>query len=255
MPSITRQRECRIENYGIFRTTASSILGESNLLVLAIYSPSIKQSTHQASRQKQCGCSIRSRILPQPFIDQRSDVIDDNPRFHSFPRIQKSHLFTGISTRTKMALVLFNATAESSTQNKAGTIIATDVCNSHELRQQTSEYILPQRPVNPFLVTNNTDANADADADADASASAPNRHMEILEAALDLTLASAPASENINESTYPRPPSHAIKIRRTRRSIRDYASSHENDKHSRSDADGRAQDEQLYDMATWRMCK
>lgn len=150
-----------------------------------------------------------------------------------------------------MALVLFNATAESSTQNKAGTIIASDVCNSHELRQQTSDYNLPQRPVNPFLVTNNTDANADADADA----SAPNRHMEILEAALDLTLASAPATENINESTYPRPPSHTIKIRRSRRSISGSASSHENDNHSRPDADGRAQDEQLYDMATWRMCK
>ena len=148
-----------------------------------------------------------------------------------------------------MALVLFNATAESSTQNKAGTIIATDVCNSRELRQQTSDYILPQRPANPFLVANNTDANADAEA------SAPNRHMEILEAALDLTLASAPATENINESTYPRPPSHTIKIRRSRRSISGSASSHENDNHSRPDADGRAQDEQLYDMATWRMCK
>lgn len=150
-----------------------------------------------------------------------------------------------------MALVLFNATADSSTQNKADTIIATDVCNSRELRQQKSEFSLPQRPANPFLVTNKTDANADADAEA----SAPNRHMEILEAALDLMLASAPASENINESTYPRPPSHTIKIRRSRRSISGSASSHEKDNHSRSDADGRAQDEQLYDMATWRMCK
>lgn len=41
MPSTTRQREIVGFYYGIFRTKASSILGESNLLVLAIYSPSI----------------------------------------------------------------------------------------------------------------------------------------------------------------------------------------------------------------------
>lgn len=155
-----------------------------------------------------------------------------------------------------MALVseqLFSGTADVGTQSKAGTIIATDVCNGHDLRQQTSEFSLPQRPANPFFVTNNTETNANAAA----SASAPNRHLEILEAALDLTLASAPASENNNENTHPRPPSHTIKICRSRRGIRisGCASSHENDNHFRSDADDRAQDERLYDMATWRMCK
>ena len=134
------------------------------------------------------------------------------------------------------------------------TIIATDVCNSHGLCQQTSEFSLPQRTANPFLVANDTDTNANP---ASASASAPNRHLGILEAALDLTLASAPASENNDDHIHQRPPSHTIKIRRSRRSIhiRGCASSHENDNHSRSDADDRRQDEQLYDVATWRMCK